>query len=1315
MKLKLFFFGFFCAAVLSGAEIQKDPALLFEADFDSYSITANYSKGDPKSTTFTNPSLQLRMWPGIKEQGNALALEKTEQCAYPIKGNFDPRQGTVSLWISPLNWKPSAKTFQWFFTAYQSGFTMHVYKYIWPNYLFFYIQYDKAPGSTNTFVASTRIYDADWGTGKWHKLDAVWDSNDMRIYVDGILPKPEAEKNSAPTHPHWKFNIPMQFPSPSDTGKIALGNLSNEPDKSDRTAFDNVRIYNRPLSAKEINDEYVKYYPSTFGAKPERPSVAIPKTDSGSFKLDGRLDSGEWENAAALLICEEAPFSKNKEMKLNGKVYLRHDGTNLYIGLFSDKPAALQKQTVRDSNIWEDDSFELYFLSKKNNAKIQIAINPNGAVFDQKNGDIKWNSNLRTVAFSGKDFWSAEIIIPLADLGGFSDDMQGNFYISNLTNHLAAAGWSKPGGAGYNSPECFGNLLFRNDNTAFRLNSLGTLENGSLELKTGKTGSDPLKFDISIEQENGVKTVFTGDLVKTGWTTTLPVGRQHLTLSAADQKGKNVYTFDHYYYVNYPLELKYDCRPSEKKIVTSINLNNAGIPLAEALSKGALKGTLKLLSPENITVSEVSFSTSKTVFSLDLPLPAGLKKGKYKITGELDFNGTKLENSITFSVPDMTPYKVRAGMDHSVPAPWLPVKIDGKIFRVIDREYIFGEGPFPEQIVSRGSKLFVRPPALSVDGLDVVWSDFKIRRNHGDYAELSGQGKNDRFAFTWKGELWFDGMYKVDWDMNPLKAGEKITAMNFTYSIPAEFGKYVFRQAYNEQLDEWKNNRIEKCFNPIQKREDSLIWLSGIEKGLAWACVSNANWVNRLNENNILLERKNDIIAFCAKIISKPSEVNKRLWYTFIFQGTPARSPLPNWRDTNYGGYGVPTRQNLQFGGGGDATFADYNRPDTWTTPSNHKLRWPDRYRKSVAEKLVRDNSTGSNEGKTRRVPIRTINYVMPMHLGTNEPEFDYFYNEWVTLPTCVWSYKVDGMPHTIYACCGQTGITDFALYQLEEMFKMNPSHSGIYNDCSHSLGCENTRHGCGGIDAFGQKYSTTTMLGQREYMMREFKIIRKYNKTLVNHVPAANFIPFVYDFSDFIWPGEEFYSGFGENPDYFYCEGISKEAYQSAFNPVIRGVGIILLPQPERAAGGIAHLKSRQNDFATNPEWAIRTMSPALIHDFAISAAYLDRKTVDRWWIIKDAVKLAGATFHGYWFDDTVKSDSKDVYASWYELPAGAPYKYLIIAANMGRTEQPLMLTHKFNGISQYHDLWNDRVLSGNDLKSTPVKSNHFLIIGIK
>ena len=43
------------------SEPARDPALLFEATFDGYSVTADYAKGDPKSTTFANPGLQPRM------------------------------------------------------------------------------------------------------------------------------------------------------------------------------------------------------------------------------------------------------------------------------------------------------------------------------------------------------------------------------------------------------------------------------------------------------------------------------------------------------------------------------------------------------------------------------------------------------------------------------------------------------------------------------------------------------------------------------------------------------------------------------------------------------------------------------------------------------------------------------------------------------------------------------------------------------------------------------------------------------------------------------------------------------------------------------------------------------------------------------------------------------------------------------------------------------------------------------------------------------------------------------------------------------
>ena len=87
--------------------IFADDSLLFQADFDGFSVTADYAKGKKESTTFANPSLHLRMWEGITKKDNALVMDKTEECRYPIKDNFDPRQGTVSLWVAPLNWKTS--------------------------------------------------------------------------------------------------------------------------------------------------------------------------------------------------------------------------------------------------------------------------------------------------------------------------------------------------------------------------------------------------------------------------------------------------------------------------------------------------------------------------------------------------------------------------------------------------------------------------------------------------------------------------------------------------------------------------------------------------------------------------------------------------------------------------------------------------------------------------------------------------------------------------------------------------------------------------------------------------------------------------------------------------------------------------------------------------------------------------------------------------------------------------------------------------------------------------------------------------------
>ena len=235
MKIQLMAAAVLCLG-LSAAEAAKDPSLLFEATFESNTLTADYAKGDPKCFTIADADLKAtgRAMEGVGKKGTALAIDRSVDCLYN------------------MNWKTASKNIEVFFGAGQKGFTMYVEKYLWSNHLLFYYQNDSAPGTKKNYSAAVLIDEKDWAEGKWHKLDATWDVNGMKLYVDGVLPKTVEWRN-----PEVKFDAPMEFPAPA-WGWISIAKQSGDANKISRTAFDNVRIYNRPLSADEIKANYQK-------------------------------------------------------------------------------------------------------------------------------------------------------------------------------------------------------------------------------------------------------------------------------------------------------------------------------------------------------------------------------------------------------------------------------------------------------------------------------------------------------------------------------------------------------------------------------------------------------------------------------------------------------------------------------------------------------------------------------------------------------------------------------------------------------------------------------------------------------------------------------------------------------------------------------------------------------------------------------------------------------------------------------------------------------------------------------------------------
>ena len=1291
MKL-LIIFALMAASVFAAAccaAAPADPSLSFNADFDAYSVKANFARGEASSRKFGEESLQLRMWPGAHGNVNSLAYSKSESCAYALKDNFDPRQGTVSFWVSSLGWKPSAKVFQWFFTARQKGFSLHVYKYVWGEYLMFYIETPGPDGKVRRFTASARMADEDWAAGRWHKIDATWNSGGMKLYVDGMMPKAYRPSRGAPAIPQNDFPQPVVFPAAADGGEIAINAnpVRSGAGKDERTAIDDLKIYTRALSADEIRAAYVKVVPSFFGADNVKPVVGIPPLRA-AVTSDGKIGGEEWADASRVPIASVAPFSKVRDTALTGTMRLKHGGGRLYLALESGRRAGRAAVKARDGNLWEDDCFEIALEDAKG-IGYHFIVNANGAIFDERAGSRVWNSRAECRAATSDNGWTAEFSVPLEDIGGMP--AKGNVGLSSYSaaGEIECVGWARPGGGGYVSPSSYG--TFTEVSAPFSVAGTGSLTDGEVDLSV----SGAAKFSAFIESENGEKITASAAFPSQPWKFAAKPGNQRLFVKAQLPDGRSVLEWEKFFYVRHDIEVRCDCCSREKFIEVTAALSGAS---ASAAAEG-INGEFRLVSADGSQVLSKSAARAAAAMAkgrLELPeLPAG----DYFV--EAEFGGVKGRRK--FRMPDLSALGRKVGLDRSVPPPWTEIARSGELsWRVLDREYAFTDGPFPSRIVSRGSAMFADAPELTLDGRAVRWSRFRVTEERGDVVRFSGRGECGNFEFGWKGELWFDGMYLLHLGMRGPGA---VDSLELGYSVPEEFARYVFKQGYRDSLFKWRGGRIGKIFDPKRHPENSLHWTSGIEKGLAFGCVSDANWRNRPEEENVVFERKDGKVALSAKIISVKSEVKKPLDWKFVFQGTPSRRAEAEWRAVNINGYFTPTMQNRQFGGYGEMAFADRRRFDRWTTPSSMKFRWPDLYLAESAKPAKSKWKSASH------LPFKSLAYCMPMHIGTNEPEYDYFFHDAVKLPSLTWSFKEDGVAQSLYCVC-DSRIWDIQLSNLEWFLKNSRPLMGVYNDCAHVKFCENERHGHGGLDAFGKSFSSLCWLEQREFFLREYRLMKKYGRNMRNHCPSADFVPFVMSFCDEVWTGEEFHATVLESLE-CYSELVAKESWQAAFNTTIRGVPFHLLSQYGRAAGAMGGGEAVKRKFNGDPEWAERTLAVCLVHDVPVSAGWIDAKTVDRWWVIKEKLELWNAKFTGYWFDGAAKGFSEGLLSSRYELPTSAPYRQLVVVSNFSRADTALGAGELPGGAVR--ELWSGRDLSPADIATLVVPAKKFVLLGVK
>ena len=693
-----------------------------------------------------------------------------------------------------------------------------------------------------------------------------------------------------------------------------------------------------------------------------------------------------------------------------------------------------------------------------------------------------------------------------------------------------------------------------------------------------------------------------------------------------------------------PPRLVYRCLPEDKTL--EVNLDLWAADLAECTNIPARLSLVSRKTGKAVCSADVVFASPDS--AVRFPFGEALKEGEtYDVVASV--STAKVVSKAELRVPDMSFLKCRVGLDDSVPPPWKPVENTGNgSFTVLDRTYRFANGVLPASIVCRGEEMFANAPHFTVDGQPVVWEPFRIYKSNEDRAVVAAKGRVGNFEVRGRADLWFDGFCMLRLRFDPGQKPAKLNRLALSWSVPADAARYLMTPVFRP----WKENRYDGIFGDADYSTDQFLWTTGVEKGLCWWCESKANWVGERNRPNLHVVRGKDRADVTVDIIACPVTFTNAVGYTMGFQATPVKRNDHRYRDRYYCA---------------GSTFGDWTttgwgiergRPD----PGNMK-NWtsfepldPAAFRAYVA----RRKASG----------VQMLSYSQPSLITVKDEPWDYFNALWCRMPHARGSFTdLDGKIISTYACCGHTGAADWHLNNIERLCRDYPDHAGLYFDISDVKFCNNALHGHGGTDAFGRAFATSTALSAREYFLRVWKVAKRYGKRV--HLHAHNkYYPFVHSFADAVWPGEEQYYAYAQDPENHYLEGISEEVYQSAWNTEIRGMGVYMICQNNRAFGIGEYKDSPELFFGRRA--VMSSMMPSLLYDFKCLGGTFGRSNnfADTIFRALSELPLGKATFHGYWYDPhaAVSDGCRTALYTWKKGEAEVPF--MLVVGNTSRKD---------------------------------------------
>lgn len=163
-----------------------------------------------------------------------------------------------------------------------------------------------------------------------------------------------------------------------------------------------------------------------------------------------------------------------------------------------------------------------------------------------------------------------------------------------------------------------------------------------------------------------------------------------------------------------------------------------------------------------------------------------------------------------------------------------------------------------------------------------------------------------------------------------------------------------------------------------------------------------------------------------------------------------------------------------------------------------------------------------------RRTDKKLFYYATAKGVSCYSPDWNYFGKYWISSPPRLGEYQIDSDVSSrekrdrntyTYGCLNCRSFLDYKVGSLARMIALDAlDMHNVYFDIAWPRSCDNTEHGCGWVDEFGQHQTTFDIAGTREFYLRAYKLLRrKYPDAMFaghltsTRTPADSFSIFLY------------------------------------------------------------------------------------------------------------------------------------------------------------------------------------------------------------